>query len=325
MISNSQAQSKLTNREPEMIKVMAIAESQQQRLAFADTVRSCGFTLVDAIAPKDLEEQDFMDEVDIWLVDSPYDKEVVDIIDNHQPNKVLVGFREAPYLTETQKYGKWQRNLKRKLAEIVNMPKIIEKKIYNKPCRDWTHVVFLGASMGGPAAVKEFMDNLSPELPICLLLAHHFNENMIHTLPRILNRHNNWRCRVIDTSQSLQVGTCLIAPVDRQIVCDSHGRVFLSDKKTWEGRYKPSINTLFKNVSEVYGSNLIGIIFSGMGDDGAMYLEQMQENNSHIWAQEPVSCISPSQPQATINSGYCQFVGTPKQLAEKISRMVSQA
>ncbi len=304
------------------IKVVAIAESQQQRHAFIDTINACGFELIDCIPKRVLREKDLPDKVDLWLIDSLYDQELIDIIESHQFDNVLVGFNEAPYSNESNKYAKWQRKLKRRLAETLNMPELVEKKIYDKPLRNWRYVVFLGASMGGPTAVKEFLDNISPDLPICILLAHHFSSNMVDTLPKILNRHNNWRCQVIDTTQSLQAGTCLIAPIEHQIICDSHGRIFLTEA-LWEGNYRPSISKLLLNTSEVYGDELIGIIFSGMGNDGSLYLEQVRKNHSYIWAQDPASCTSPNQPQAVIDSGFCQFHGTPKQLADELTSMVS--
>ena len=177
--------------------------------------------------------------------------------------------------------------------------------------------------MGGPSAVKEFLDHLSPVLPVSILLAHHFNQTMISTLPRILNRHNEWRCQLITSSQRLRAGQCLIVPIDKQIVCDSTGRIILLDQ-AWEGDYKPAIGQILKNTSDVYGSELINIIFSGMGNDGTQYLDLIQDNDSQLWAQDPSLSTCPSQPQAIIDSGYCQFVGSPTALAERLTDYIAE-
>lgn len=147
---------------------------------------------------------------------------------------------------------------------------------------------------------------------------------MIHTLPRLLSRHNDWRCQVVSTSQRLQTGHCLIAPIEQQIVCNSTGRVILLPEP-WAGEYKPEIGQLLKNTSDVFGNELIGIIFSGMGHDGSQYLEQTLDNHSQLWAQDPNHSACPSQPQAIIDSGHCQFVGTPEQLAQRLTDMVNAA
>lgn len=305
-------------------KVMVVSENQNQRLAFSDTVRSCGLTLVDCVSPLLITQKHLKVAIDVWLIDSQYDDDIVRSIEANQPDTVMVGFSHAPYLNETQLYARWQRKLKRKLAQMLDLPELVQYKRYHATTQSWRYVVLLGASTGGPAAVKSFLDKLSPQLPICILLAHHFSPQMIHTLPRILNRHNDWRCQVIATTQSLQAGQCLIAPIEQQITCDSTGRVFLV-KEPWIGEYKPSISALQKNASDVFGSDLISIIFSGMGYDGSEHLELTHSNGSQIWAQNPELSACPSQPQAVIDSGFCQFVGNPEELAERLTQYVTES
>lgn len=307
------------------IKVLVVAEDHHQRMAFSDTVRSCGFILVDCVTRAQLNTKFELYEapIDIWLIDSDYDDGVATATTVSQSIGVLVGFSQAPYLNEAQQYAKWQRKLKRKLAQMLSLPALVDTQAYQSDTSDWRYVVFLGASMGGPSAVKEFLDNLSPTLPICILLAHHFNQTMIGTLPRILNRHNDWRCQVITSSQRLQSGQCLIAPIDKQIVCDSTGRIILLDK-AWDGDYKPAIGQILKNTSDVYGSELVNIIFSGMGNDGAQYLDLIQDNDSQLWVQDPKVSACPSQPQAIIDSGYCDFIGSPVALAQKLTDYIGE-
>ncbi len=310
------------NKLTKQINVIVVAESSQQRQAFADTIHSCGLNLLDCSSKEALQQKGMPSQIDLLLIDSLYEQGLIEMVEQSQVGRTLVGFSQAPYSNDRSNYKKWQRKLKRKLAKILDMPELIDKKIYDKETKDWSHVVFLGASMGGPSAVKDFLDNLSSELPICLLLAHHYEHNRIHTLPQILTRQNDWQCKVINSTQSLQVGKCLIAPVEQKIICNSYGQVFLT-KDIWEGGYRPSIDEIMLNASDVYSDLLINIIFSGMADDGSAYLQQIANNGSQIWAQEPSSCISANQPQAVIDSGLCQFIGTPQQLALKLTNFVS--
>ncbi|WP_321154694.1 chemotaxis protein CheB [Psychrobacter sp. LV10R520-6] len=317
--------SALVNRTKDQIQVMVVAESHHQRVAFCDTVRSCGFTLVDCVSRAQLKGklEPYKAAIDIWLIDSDYDDNVAAAITASKSSAVLVGFIQAPYLNEAQHYAKWQRQLKRKLSKMLGLPTLLDSPAYIGNPDSWRYVVFLGASMGGPTAIKAFLDNISPTLPICILLAQHFNQAMIGKLPRILNRHNKWRCQVITTSQRLQTGQCLIAPIDRQIVCDSTGRVILSEH-AWDGGYKPAIGQLLKNTSDVYGTDLVSIIFSGMGNDGTQYVDSIQDNHSQLWAQDPSLSTCPSQPQAIIDSGHCQFIGSPEVLAQKLTDYIGE-
>lgn len=317
----------LREKSKEDIKVMVIAEDHHQRMAFSDTVRSCGFTLIGCMSRAQLQKKNELTEtiIDIWLIDSDYDDHMVAATTASKPAVVLIGFSQAPYLNEARQYAKWQRKLTRKLAHMLALPTLVDVPVERSNIKSahWQYVVFLGASMGGPSAIKEFLDNLSPTLPVCLLLAHHFNKAMIGTLPRILNRHNDWHCQIITSSQQLRAGQCLIVPIDKQIVCDSTGRVILLEQD-WEGEYKPAIGQILKNTSDVYGSELINIIFSGMGNDGSQYLNLIQDNNSQLWAQDPSLSACPSQPQAIIESGYCDFVGSPADLAKKLTDYISE-
>lgn len=288
-------------------------------MALADTVRELGLDVVECLDGEQAMTHP-LKSADVWLVDvDNYDAQIESKVVQMRPKSVVVGFSPAPYMSDGV-YDKWQKSMMRrlgKLLQVQNTKSCHKKTLSNR----WRYVVFIGASMGGPYAVKEFLDNVSPELPISVILAHHFDGGMIETLPKVLTRHNDWRCKVISTTQSLQAGTCLVAPIDRKIVCDSTGRVILT-KKPWVGEYRPNIGSLLKNTSDVYGSDLIAIIFSGMGDDGSQHAKEIGANHSQLWAQDPNTCQSPSQPQAFIDTGVCQFVGSPKMMAERLNRLV---
>lgn len=299
-----------------------VSDNFRQRMALSQTLQKLGLAVAACVDSEQLKLGDAMPQRAIWLVDVDDFYAVEYDIFANKPQLVLVGFSAAPDYSGSKLYQKWQRALSRKLSEILDQPTSLAtpKKAHNP--KPWQYVVLLGASMGGPNAIKRFLDGLSPNLPIAVLIAHHFDEQMIYTLPKVLTRQNQWRCQVVSTTQSLQSGLCLIAPIDRQVVCDSTGRVILT-KHSWVGDYKPNIGAMLKNASEVYGAQLIGIIFSGMGTDGSQFGKEIAKNRSQFWAQDPQSADSPSQPQAFIDTGVCQFVGTPEMMSAKLNHMMS--
>ena len=258
----------------------------------------------------------------MWLIDTPDDYAVIQNVEKQQnvnlTKIVLLGFVTAPYINESLLYAKWQRQLKRKIAIMLERSDLLEPYDAAKSeIKPWKYVVLLAASMGGPLAIKEFLDNLPEDLPVALLLAQHFNQNTLNTLPRILNRHNEWRCDIVTNTQQLLTGRCLILPIEHSVVCDSNGRVILQ-RKPWQGSYKPPISDVMRNCSEAFGNNLITIVFSGMGNDGSDAAATVKKNGSIIWAQSPDSSTCASQPQSMIESNQVTFVGTPKQLAEQL-------
>lgn len=311
------------------IRVIVIAENAQQRLGFSNTIREWGMELVDCISAANLNDKHFTQPVDVWLIDHEEAVEIIQQIEQKStktPYSIkLIGFNVAPYITDSHLYAKWQRQLKRKLALALQRPDLVIKTpVIHKAKKPWRYVVVMGASMGGPLAIKEFLDWLPTDLPITLLLAHHFDANMIHALPRIISRHNDWQCDVMLTTQLLQTGRCLIVPIEKSVVCDSKGRVVLQ-KQGWEGNYQPSITQLLKNSSMVFGNRLISIIFSGMGDDGSDSAETLYQNKSHIWVQSPQSSTCDSQPKSMIETGKVSVIGSPKELAEALVNFVQSA
>ncbi len=306
------------------LKFVIVADERQQRMALAETLQALELRAMACVNSQELltgglDNTKVMSDC-VWLVDVADYGRLEEEIALFEPKLVLVGFNPAPDYGNAN-YEKWQRALTRKLSQALQSPALLKKKppIVHKP---WRYVVFLGASMGGLKAIKAFLDELSPKLPIAVLIAHHYDADTIGNLPKILTRQNDWRCQVVSTTQSLQSGLCLIAPVDRQVVCDSTGRVILT-KHGWQGDYRPNIGMMLKNVSEVYGLQLIGIVFSGMGNDGSQFAKELVKNHSMLWAQDPKSSDSPSQPQAFIDTGVCQFVGTPQMLAQKLNSMIA--
>lgn len=304
------------------MRFIVVANTQKQRLALCEVVFALGFELVDSLTSEEVLNAPKPLSAEVWLVDvDDFDEDLENIINQTEPEHVIVGFNPVP-LVSSVRYERWQRTVIKKVADILELS-LLRLPSPKEEASDWRYVVFLGASMGGVEAVKEFLDNLSPELPIAVLIAQHYDEEMIEGLPKIITRHNNWRCRLIQSTQSLQAGMCLLAPVDKQIVCDSTGRVLLSSRP-WGDGYRPNIGKILKNTSEVFGNQMIGVILSGMGDDGSQYAKQLPVNQSRLWAQDPTTCQSPSQPKAFIDTGVCQFVASPSELAKKLGQIVGE-
>ena len=61
-----------------------------------------------------------------------------------------------------------------------------------------------------------------------------------------------------------------------------------------------------------------------MGKDGSQYLDLIQDNHSQLWVQDPSVSACPSQPQAIIDSGYCDFIGSPVELAQKLTAYIGE-
>src|SRR5699024_7056336 len=106
------------------IRVLVVAEDHHQRMAFSDTVRSCGLQRVDCVSRTQLQNRlsRYTAPIDIWLIDGEYDEHMGVATTTAQLATVLVGFSQAAYLNEAEQYANWQRKLKRKLAQMLASP-----------------------------------------------------------------------------------------------------------------------------------------------------------------------------------------------------------
>jgi len=184
----------------------------------------------------------------------------------------------------------------------------------------WHQVCILAASMGGPSAVKAFLDALPTDIPVAFVLVQHIDPHMQEILPRILVRHNQWRCTLMhDEPMRLNIGEVLIVPATRQVTVDEHG-VLTPLNERWPAQYQPSISEMMRRSSDVFADRLRVIVFSGMGDDGSNVAQHVCQQGGLIWAQTSASSDCASQPDSMRATGMVAFSGTPETLAQQLRK-----
>ncbi|WP_297921329.1 chemotaxis protein CheB [uncultured Agitococcus sp.] len=325
-------------------KVAIVSDISLQRLALAHAVKGQGYDLVLNSSPERLDDRLFKSvEPDVWIVDlQNEDDELLDrILDLGVP--VLFGLDAAP-AQGTRQYPRWERRVFIKLYDVVGHPVIQEnleplekqavapvapREIY-VPQELMTYksqrlefVCVLAASLGGPAAVKEFLDFIPSGLPVAFVLAQHIDARMQESLTRVLVRHNHMPCHIAHDGDKLKSGQLLIAPVETEIDFSADGQVISRNIK-WDGPYSPSIDQVLANVGRRFGKKSIAIIFSGMGSDGSISGPQMVEAGGSVWAQDEKTCACPSQPDAMRATGCVSFSGTPFDLANRLVIHISR-
>lgn len=318
-------------------RVGVISDSNLQRLALSQTVRGHGYELAFNTCPDKLDEATLAAaELDVWVVDvQSEDDEFLDRLLDHTSAPILFGLEEAPP-PGARTYPRWERRVFIKLKETVGEP-ILEEKLdvleqagsaeivpldlpevlVNRRAHGLEWVVVLAASMGGPTAVKEFLDRLPKGLPVAFVLAQHIDERMQGTLAHVLARHNSMPCKVASAGDRLQHGEILIAPVASEIDFGAQGEVIVRDIQ-WDGPYAPSIDQTIANITRRFGARSGAIVFSGMGGDGSISGALMQDAGGFIWAQTAETCVCSSQPDAMRATGVVSFNAAPTGLAEHL-------
>ena len=319
-------------------RVAIVSDMSLQRLALAHAVKGQGYDLVLNSSPDRLDAKLFNSVTpDVWIVDmQEEDDDLLDkVLETGVP--VLFGLDQAP-AQGTRQYPRWERRVFIKLYDVVGHPVIQEnleplEKLPANPTRPKNIVVppdllaykstrveyvcVLAASLGGPAAVKEFLDYVPSGMPVAFVLAQHIDARMQESLTRVLVRHNHMPCKVARGGENLTSGQLLIAPVETEIDFSADGQVVSRNLK-WDGPYAPSIDQTLANVSRRFHKRSIAIIFSGMGSDGSISGPLMVEAGGVIWAQDDKTCACPSQPDAMRATGCVSFTGNPFDLANRL-------
>lgn len=333
----------MTKRNP---RVAIVSDMSLQRLALAHAVKGQGYDLVLNTSAERLDERLFNSvSPDVWIVDmEDEDDALLDkVLDTGVP--VLFGLDQAP-AQGTRQYPRWERRVFIKLYDVVGHPVVQEnlerlevatvteaaqpKQMLTVPADVLAYksqrvefVCVLAASLGGPAAVKEFLDYIPAGLPVSFILAQHIDARMQESLTRVLVRHNHMPCRIAKGGDVLKSGELMIAPVETEIDFSADGQVISRNIK-WDGPYSPSIDQVLANVSRRFTKRSVAIIFSGMGSDGSISGPQMIEAGGVIWAQDEKTCACPSQPDAMRATGCVSFSGTPFDLASKLVSYISR-
>ncbi|MCP3139084.1 chemotaxis-specific protein-glutamate methyltransferase CheB [Pyxidicoccus xibeiensis] len=171
--------------------------------------------------------------------------------------------------------------------------------------RTWARqVVAVGASTGGPAALRQLLSALPEDAP-GLLVVQHMPEPFATSFARNLAEECRVTVRRAESGDRVCPGTALMAPGDqhlRLVACTGGLAVELSDEPPFR-HHRPSVDVLFRSVAEVAGPDAVGVLLTGMGDDGADGLMAMLRAGAATFAQDEATSVVYGMPRAAVLRG----------------------
>jgi len=179
------------------------------------------------------------------------------------------------------------------------------------------NVWVLGASLGGPQAVRQFLAAIKEDLPVAFILAQHIGANHVTLLAEQLNRVTSFSVSPGRTGHRLQHKEVILTPADKHITFTSDGLLALQPAPPGT-IYSPSIDHVMHEVANHFGARAGTIIFSGMGDDGAKGCISITSKGGLAWAQDIASCVVSSMPDQARKTGHITFSGHPEELAQHL-------
>lgn len=184
--------------------------------------------------------------------------------------------------------------------------------------------VLIGASTGGPAALRTLLARLDPRIKIPILVVQHIPVGFSEPLARRLRSAS--RLEVHEASDDAEIvgGTVYIARAGRHLTIQpssSGPRLKLVDSPAVNG-CRPSVDVMLKSALGHFGNRCLGVVLTGMGRDGAAGAKEIREAGGIVFAQNPESCTVSSMPRQTIRKAGADRVGDVCQLGELINRLI---
>jgi len=195
-----------------------------------------------------------------------------------------------------------------------------------RPTAARPEVVAIGISTGGPAALGEMLPRLPAGLRAAVLIVQHMPPVFTRSLAEDLDRKCRLRVFEARDGDAVEKGRVLIAPGGRQMkVCREGDRVLvrLTDDPP-ENSCRPSADYLFRSVASVYGPRALGVIMTGMGNDGAAGCREIKAQGGWLLAQDAASCVVFGMPRQPIQEGIVDMVAPLDRLDQEVVRIVEK-
>ncbi len=187
--------------------------------------------------------------------------------------------------------------------------------------RTTERVIAVGASTGGTEALRAMLEALPPDTP-GIVIVQHMPENFTRAFAQRLDTICRVSVKEAENNDTVLRGRALIAPGNHHILLKRSGARYYVEVKDGPlvSRHRPSVDVLFRSAARYAGQNAVGVIMTGMGDDGAKGLLEMKEAGAVTIAQDEESCVVFGMPKKAIELGAVDKVVPLNGLSDAILR-----
>jgi two-component system, chemotaxis family, protein-glutamate methylesterase/glutaminase len=187
------------------------------------------------------------------------------------------------------------------------------------PIASSSRMVAIGTSTGGTQALESVLTRLPRTAP-AIAVVQHMPEKFTRAFADRLNRICEVDVKEAEDNDVMRPGQVLIAPGGRHLLIRRRGSQILAQIKDGPpvSRHRPSVDVLFRSAAAAAGKHALGIIMTGMGDDGAAGLKEMHDLGAYTVAQSEETCVVFGMPAVAIERGAVDLVVALDAIAQKI-------
>ncbi len=203
----------------------------------------------------------------------------------------------------------FRAGVRKKVPMEVPVPKLnadvmLARAASNAMVQTTEKIIAVGASTGGTDALRVFLEMLPSDSP-GIVIVQHMPEHFTRSFADRLNGLCSVTVKEAETNDSVIRGRVLIAPGSKHMLLKRSGARYFVEVR--EGplvsRHRPSVDVLFRSTARYAGKNAIGIIMTGMGDDGAKGMKEMKEAGAYTIAQDEATSVVFGMPAEAIKLG----------------------
>lgn len=180
-------------------------------------------------------------------------------------------------------------------------------------------IIAVGASTGGTEALATFLHMMPIDSP-GMVIVQHMPEHFTKSFAERLNRLCQVTVKEAEDNDTVVRGRVLIAPGNKHTLIKRSGARYYVEVKDGPlvSRHRPSVDVLFRSASHYAGKNCVGVIMTGMGDDGAKGMKEMHDTGAWTIAQDEASCIVYGMPHEAVKAGGVDESVSLKNIADAV-------
>ncbi len=182
-------------------------------------------------------------------------------------------------------------------------------------------MIAIASSTGGPKALSIILSELPENLPCSVVIAQHMTDGFVPGLAEWLDSVSKLTVKEGVDLEALTRGTVYFSSTEKNMIVNKQKSIGFIEKKENE-LYNPSCNILLSSVADVFGADAMGIILTGMGDDGVSGIKEIKNNGGFAIAQDEASSIVFGMPRIAIESGCIDKVLSISEVSAEIERFL---
>lgn len=183
-------------------------------------------------------------------------------------------------------------------------------------------MVVIGSSTGGPPALQNIFSAITDEIPVAFAVAQHMPPGFTRAFAERLNRFSALTIKEAENGDIVRPGQVLIAPGGKNLELFAKGANVIAKVSEPRGhqRYLPSVDALFSSAAALYGGRLLGVVLTGMGNDGAMGVSTINSYGGRVIAEAEESCVVFGMPKEAIATGVVDQIVPLQRVCREILR-----